>query len=195
MSEPTIGTALRVDPTGGALHGGTGQYQKLLSDLAGVYRDEDAFAAQLAEGDRVMYHVGEYRRSDAAGDVIVGISTLLPGRVGREFTMTRGHLHRLADRTEMYYCLSGHGVLLLDGPEGAQAVEMRPHELVYVPPRTVHRTVNVGDEPFVTLFCYPADAGQDYAVVERSHGMPWLVVEDGNGGWTLQENPDHVPGQ
>ena len=194
MSEPTIRSALPVDPAGGALHGGTGQYRKVLSELAGVYRDDEAYRDRLRREDPVMYRVAEYRRSTAAGDVIFGTSTLLPGRIGREFSMTRGHRHRLGDRTELYYGLSGHGVLLLDGPEGAEAVEMRPHTAAYVPPHTLHRTVNVGSEPFVTLFCYPADAGQDYAVIEAAHGMRWLVVAAPDGGWTLEGNPDHVSG-
>jgi len=56
----------------------------------------------------------------------------------------------------------------------------------------VHRSVNVGDEPFVTMFCYGADAGQDYALIERAGGMSALVVTDGAGGWSTRPNPDHV---
>jgi glucose-6-phosphate isomerase, archaeal len=44
----------------------------------------------------------------------------------------------------------------------------------------------------VTMFCYAADAGQDYSLIERAGGMATLVVQDGDGGWTTRPNPDHT---
>jgi glucose-6-phosphate isomerase len=53
--------------------------------------------------------------------------------------------------------------------------------------------VNVGSEPFVTMFCYGADAGQDYELIRRAGGMASLVVvADGAESWTTRPNPDHV---
>jgi glucose-6-phosphate isomerase len=69
---------------------------------------------------------------------------------------------------------------------------MSPGEAVHVPGHWVHRSVNVGEEPFVSLFCYPADAGQDYALIAEAGGMAQLVVTDGDGGWTTRPNPRHV---
>ena len=45
-------------------------------------------------------------------------------------------------------------------------------------------------ERFATLFCYAADAGQDYSIIERAGGMKSLVVADGDG-WAVEPNPDH----
>ena len=56
----------------------------------------------------------------------------------------------------------------------------------------VHRSVNVGDDPFVTLFCYAADAGQNYGLIADAGGMAQLVVAEANGGWTTRPNPDHM---
>jgi glucose-6-phosphate isomerase len=115
---------------------------------------------------------------------------LYPGTVGAEYAMTRGHLHRVPDRTEIYHCLRGHGVLLMQTVPGeVETIELRPGSLVYVAAHWIHRSVNVGTEPLVTLFCYPADAGQDYDVIARSGGMRLLVVDDGAGGWTTVDNP------
>ena len=69
---------------------------------------------------------------------------------------------------------------------------MAPGDAVHVPGHWVHRSVNVGDEPFVTLFCYGADAGQDYELIARAGGMASLVVGDDAGGWATRPNPDHV---
>jgi len=50
--------------------------------------------------------------------------------------------------------------------------------------------LNTGTERLATLFCYAADAGQDYSIIERAGGMKSLVVVDGDG-WAIQPNPDH----
>jgi glucose-6-phosphate isomerase len=162
--------------------------------MAGVYRDEGAYRALLAERgpDHVVYRVAEHRCTDGPGALTVGTSTLLPGTVGDEFAVTRGHLHARPDRAELYHCLSGRGLLLLETLAGrTEALALEPGRAVHVPGHWVHRSVNTGDEPLVTLFCYPADAGQDYALIEEAGGMAALVVTDGAAGWTVRPNPDH----
>ena len=130
--------------------------------------------------------------ADGSGALVVGTSILLPGRVGDEFAVTRGHLHAVADRAELYHCLSGSGILLLDTVDGAsQVFPMTAGDALHVPGHWVHRSVNVGDTPFVSLFCYGADAGQDYEIISDAGGMATLVVTDGRGGWTTRPNPDH----
>jgi glucose-6-phosphate isomerase len=179
----------------GAMRGATSSYEKRLGDMVGVYRDDDAYRAVLAENgpDFLVYRVEEHRNVDGEGALIIGTSTLQPGRYGDEFAMTRGHLHAKADRAELYYCLSGTGVMLLETLDGrSEALPLQPGEAVHVPGHWVHRSVNVGDEPFVTMFCYGADAGQDYALIERAGGMSALVVPDGVDGWSTRPNPDHV---
>ena len=83
--------------------GRSSRYQKRLGDLSGVYRDRDAFGELLAvHGPAALsYTVEESRVGDGPGALIIGTSTLLPGVVGREFAMTRGHLHAIADRAEL----------------------------------------------------------------------------------------------
>lgn len=179
----------------GSMAGATGSYTKRLGDMAGVYRDAEAYAEQLAVrgADAVVYTVQEHRNVTDDGALIIGTSTLLPGRVGEEFAVTRGHLHARPNRAELYHCLSGCGVMLLETVDGrTEAVPLVAGEAVHVPGHWVHRSVNTGDEPFVTLFCYPADAGQDYELIQRAGGMADLVVADGADGWTTRPNPDHT---
>jgi glucose-6-phosphate isomerase, archaeal len=186
--------ALTIDPSG-SMHGCTGSYDKRLGDMLGVYRDAAALAAAVAEhGEQhLVYRVEEHRNVDGPGALIIGTSTLLPGRYGDEYAVTRGHLHARADRAELYHCLSGRGVMLMETLDGrSRAVPLSPGKAVHVPGHWVHRSVNVGDEPFVTLFCYPADAGQDYGLIADAGGMAQLVVADGSSGWTTRPNPDHT---
>ncbi len=184
-----------VDVGRGVLEGGTGRYEKRLSDLGGIYADENAFRSLLREtGDPLVYAVEDFRPSAAAGDMIFGITRMLPGKVGDEYFVTRGHIHALANRPEIYYGESGTGLMLLESPEGeSRIVEIVPKAVCYVPPFWIHRSVNVGPEDLVMTFAYPADAGQDYDIIARSGGMRLRIVDDGRGGWSALDNPRYRP--
>ncbi|HEX8508116.1 MAG TPA: glucose-6-phosphate isomerase family protein [Propionibacteriaceae bacterium] len=196
MSKPEVRpvppVALSIVADLGRLVGSNGRYEKFLPDLAGCYRDAAAFEALLAVDDgQPAYWVESSHTEDGPGGLITGISVLEPGTVGSEYAMTRGHLHAIADRSELYVGLSGRGVMVLETVDGAsEVVEVSPGQAVYVPGHWVHRSVNVGTERLTTLFCYAADAGQDYSIIERAGGMKSLVVVDGDG-YAVQSNPDH----
>lgn len=192
MSSPHTGVGLVI--TDDLLDGRTGRYEKRIKELDGLFADKESFdAASAADPDRVVYHVDEFQPSKATGDLIVGISTLTPGDIGGEFHMTRGHIHAQHDRTEIYACLSGHGLMLMETVDGETVVtELHPGVVAYVPPAHIHRSVNTGGDDLRTLFCYPADAGQDYDIIARSAGMRHRVMR-ADDGWALEENTDYVP--
>jgi glucose-6-phosphate isomerase, archaeal len=177
-------TSLEIQPN-------TGGYVKYIGELAGIYASEDSFQRSAEQrGGEIAYRVNELRFTEQPSDLITGISILNPGKVGSEFFMTRGHLHRRADRPETYYCVSGHGILLMETLDGkVEAAEMRPGNIVYVPPFWIHRSINIGSEIFATLFSYPADAGQNFEIVRKANGFQLLVVDDEQGGWKLVPNP------
>lgn len=189
---PVPPVALTLRPDEGRLEGSNGRYEKFLTDLEGLYRDGNAYRERLAsDNGQPVYWVETTHTEDGPGGLITGISVLEPGMVGEEYAMTRGHLHAVADRSELYVGLSGRGVMILDTLDGrSEVVEVGPGQAVYVPGHWVHRSVNVGTERFSTLFCYAADAGQDYAIIERAGGMRSLVVADGDG-YAVKENPGH----
>ena len=192
LREPGVGV---VDVARGELQGATGRYVKTQRDLAGIYEDEAAFADMLATmGDEIVYEVTDYKPSADPGDMIIGVTRMRPGRVGREYFVTRGHIHAKANRPEMYYGESGRGLMLLESPSGdIRVIEIGPRTMCYVPPYWIHRSVNVGREDLVMTFAYPADAGQDYDIIARAGGMRSRVVDDGQGGWVAVENPAWRP--
>jgi glucose-6-phosphate isomerase len=192
FSEPA--QAMVIPPTG-ELTGASRRYQKRLNELNGLYLDESAFASLTAlRGEEVAYEVYEFRPSENPGDLIFGTSILYPGKVGDEYFMTRGHLHAKSDRSEIYYCQSGSGVMLMETPpRETRAVTMKPQSVVYVPPHWIHRSVNTGSDVLVTFFCYPADSGQDYEIIARTRGMKVLIVADWAGGWREIPNPRYRP--
>ena len=66
------------------MQGKTGSYDKRLRDMRNVYRDSAAFEAAVAQHgeDFLVYRVEEHRHVEGTGALILGTSTLLPGRYG-----------------------------------------------------------------------------------------------------------------
>ena len=183
----------RVDVAKGELVGATNRYAKTLVDLDGLYEDEAAYKTLCRNmGEAVVYEVTDYKPSAGAGDLILGVTRMRPGKVGREYFFTRGHIHAKADRPEMYYGESGRGLMLLESPAGdIRTVEIGPRDLCYVPPYWIHRSVNIGEEDLVMTFAYPADSGQDYDIIAKAGGMRSRIVDDGKGGWIIVENASY----
>jgi glucose-6-phosphate isomerase len=178
----------------GAMEGKSSTYRVQFERLDGVYADAASYRAEAERLGREteVYSVQSHGYGDGPGALTIGTSRLEPGKVGAEYALTRGHLHAQADRAELYYCISGRGVMLMDSLDGrTSAIELTPGQAAHVPGGWVHRSVNVGGEPFVTIFCYNTDAGQDYEIIARAGGMRQLVVDDGAGGWAAVPNPAH----
>jgi len=190
VKEPAICV---VDVGRGVLEGASNRYTKTLADLVGVYEDQPAYRSALDKmAGAIVYEVTSYTPSQNPGDMIIGVTRMLPGKIGREFFLTRGHIHANANRPEMYYCETGSGVMLLESPAGEiRTMELRPRSMCYVPPYWIHRSVNVGSDALVITFAYPADSGQDYDVIVKAGGMRSRIVDDGNGGWTAVANAGH----
>lgn len=167
--------------------------ERRLSAMKGQFADPEALEALLAVEDKLLYEVYEIKRPEIAGELLNGLSIVHPGKVGDEFNMTKGHFHTILETAEVYYCLKGEGMMVMETPEGDWAVEpLRPNSVLYVPPRWAHRSVNTGlDEDLVTFFVYPGDAGHDYGTIE-TQGFCKLVVER-DGQPAIIDNPRWLP--
>jgi len=64
---------------------------------------------------------------------------------------------------------------------------LTPGKVVYVPKRFAHRSINIGENPFITFFCFRADAGHDYKTIETK-GFRKIVVEK-DGETAINDNP------
>lgn len=167
--------------------------QRRLSDLRGQFLDTAAYERLLAEQDRLVYEVYELRRPETSGELLCGLSIVHPGLVGREFYMTKGHFHTVLETAEIYYCLQGEGMMVMETPEGeAQVAPLTPGRVLYVPPRWAHRSVCTGRQTdLVTFFVYPGHAGHDYGTIERQ-GFRKLVLQ-GAAGVEVVDNPRWRP--
>lgn len=165
--------------------------QRRLSALKGQCMDQDAYRKMLAVEDKLIYEVYEIKRPEVEGEFLMGISIVHPGKIGREFFMTKGHFHTVIDTAEIYYCLKGEGYMVMETPEGETSVEpLSPGKVLYVHPRWAHRSVCTSrQEDLVTFFAYPGNAGHDYGTIEQL-GFRKLVV-DGENGPEIIDNPKH----
>jgi glucose-6-phosphate isomerase, archaeal len=163
--------------------------ERKLSSMRGQYLDEAAYQNQLAQVDLLLYEVYELKRPPESGELMMGVSIVHPGKIGREFYMTKGHYHAVLETSEVYYCLHGEGMMVMENPEGDTAVELlSPGKVLYVPPRWAHRSVcTARQQDLVTFFVYPAAAGHDYGTIEKQ-GFRKLVF-DGQNGVEIIDNP------
>ena len=154
--------------------------KRYVSSMKGMYADSEAEKKLIENGDPLVYEFYEMGAPDKSSDLAFGASITYPGKVGNEYFMTKGHFHTVLETAEVYYCLGGQGYMLLESPEGDwSAQKLSPGEMVYVPPRYAHRSINVGDVPMVTFFCFRGDAGHDYGTIETKGYRKLLVEKDG----------------
>ena len=145
------------------------------SDMAGYYHS-------IPDGDDpLIYEYFEREVPAESGEIVQNISILYPGTVDGEYYMTRGHYHANGRCSEVYLCLGGRGVLLMQTRSGETDVKEYERGIsVYVPPGWAHRSVNTGDEPLVLFALYPADSGHDYDSIAKE-GFWARVVRDERG--------------
>jgi glucose-6-phosphate isomerase len=159
---------------------GAHRIERRLSDLAGIFLDERAYGAACAAGNPLVYSVEAVEPGTGEGDLHYGLGVIYPGRVGREYFMTKGHLHSWREAAELYIGLSGTGVMLMEDEATGESrmLPLGPGCAVYVPGHTGHRTANVGDTPLSYIGVYPARAGHDYGVY-ASRNFRYAIVDEG----------------
>ncbi len=155
--------------------------KRILSDMEGMYLDNSKLKEMLNSGDIVVYEFYDLGMPENPGELAYGTTILYPGKVGNEYFMTKGHFHAKIDTAEIYYCIKGHGYLLMENPEGeVEFQEMKPGLSVYVPPRFAHRSINIdNNEPLIMFFAFRADAGHDYKTIETKGFRKLIIERDG----------------
>jgi glucose-6-phosphate isomerase len=173
------------DYSAGLLNPSRTPVERRLSDMRGLYQVEPD------DPEKIAYHVYNIDVPRTSSDIMSSTTALYPGRVGREYSMTKGHFHAVRDRAEVYFCLSGSGLLLMATADGRVSTEkMEAGTVTYVPGHWAHRSVNTGDDTLVFYAAYVADAGYDYGTIE-DEGFPVIVVDNGDGP-ALEPNPRYA---
>jgi glucose-6-phosphate isomerase len=151
-----------------------------LKDLAGIFLDQKAVSEMNPESP--VYSVQSWMpvREGTPGGLFFGASTLMPGKVGNEYFMTKGHFHAQSDRAEFYWGIQGKGMLLLmDRDRNTWGEEIYPGSLHYIGSEIAHRLANTGDENMVVGACWPSDAGHNYEEIAANGFSARLLEIDG----------------
>lgn len=190
MSFPGLDLTEWYDVSTGRLRSPRPVVERRLSDVSECFEDASACAA-LEKKNPLLYAVTAVENLSGEGDLHYGLGVLHPGKVGREYFMTKGHLHAWRPAAELYIGLAGCGVMLLQDEKTSESrlEPLQKNSIVYVPGFTAHRTMNTGDEPLVYLGVYPAAAGHDYeSIAARNFHM--MVVEQ-NGAPIMLKRMSH----
>jgi glucose-6-phosphate isomerase len=139
-------------------------------DLAGYF-------LETPDSQNIIYEVFE---TEKVGHMYMALTILKPGKVGKEYHMTKGHYHEDPEAGEIYFCLKGNGIILMQTREGLTSeANLGPGGALNIPPGWAHRTVNVGKEDFVMLAIFPVNAGHDYETIEKSGFIKRVVEKNG----------------
>lgn len=99
-----------------------------------------------------------------SGGLFYGISKLWPGTINEEFYFTRGHFHQKLDTGEYYWGITGRGLLLLRTTDGDESIiEITPGSVNYIPGKTAHRLINIGDDILSVGAVWQSDSGHQYS--------------------------------
>ena len=148
---------------------GSREKKTYLSDLQSYFYDSSSVQNRLDENP-LIYRVSSVTPAHGVGQMHYGLGQIMPGTIGSEFFMTRGHFHQDKQAAEIYITYTGKGILLLQNLQGeCEIIKMEPNTIAYVPASTAHRTVNISNEPLTYLGIYPANAGHDYTTIEKDN--------------------------
>lgn len=147
------------------------------SEMRGYYADAESLEEIIRLSDPIHYEVFEKDIPEEYGNLRVCISKLLPGTVGDECFMTKGHYHEVSETAEIYLALCGDGYILMKTSAGDSNVEkMIPGRMVYVPPYWAHRSINTGNQALISFCVYPGEAGHNYGDIEQE-GFPKRIFK------------------
>ncbi|MFD2305374.1 glucose-6-phosphate isomerase family protein [Enterococcus termitis] len=145
----------------------------------GSYAEYYQELTELDDPEKVIYEVEYHDNGLKEGDeggLFWGISHVMPGTIGDEYHMTKGHLHQKKATGEYYWGLKGEGLLLLVFADNSYELqEVKEGSVHYIPGNTSHRLINSGIEKLSVGACWLTESGHDYV---NCH-FPIRVVKNG----------------
>lgn len=121
------------------------------------YRDmKDRFRSGI-EGNPLIYKV--YIKDFKGFET--GLTVIEPGRVGKEYFMTKGHRHKKPVE-EIYILIKGVGKLLIKEKNRTKKMDLKKSKIYLIPAKSGHRIINVGKNRLEVLTIYSKNAGHDY---------------------------------
>lgn len=133
-----------------------------LKDMISCFRDQKA-VQKLLKKNPLIYVVYE----KIEGPVSYSLTVMEPGRIGKEFYMTKGHCHKVSS-VEPVHVVEGKGVLVLQNKKGGvKKINLKKGIIYVIPKDYAHRVVNVGKTRLSFVCTYMTKAGHDYSIIKK----------------------------
>ena len=140
-------------------------------------KDMEGYFEEEPDPDKLIYEVYE---AETLGHINLALTVIKAGKVGREFHMTKGHFHEDGKAGEVYVCLKGKGMIIMQTRDGqTDEISLNPGGIAYVPPGWAHRTVNIGNEDFIMVAIYPETSGHDYDSIMEKGFIKRVIEQQG----------------
>ena len=134
------------------------RYERKLKDLHGIFKDREAYEKEIKKNP-IIYELYTKNLSPIRNTLTV----IYPGKIGKEFYMTRGHIHK--NKTpEFYILLEGKGILLMQNSEKVKVIKMKLGKIELIPKGYAHRIINNGNEKLKVLTIYREHNNPNYKI-------------------------------
>lgn len=153
---------------------GVEHYTKYYHEVSYLYENK-------REDDPIVYEVYSYTKGPATlGSLNWGVTILEAIETQGECNMTKGHFHVNKDCAEIYFGISGEGLLLLMDETGyTWAEKVFEGSLHYIDGHLAHRLVNSGDCQLKVGACWPVSAGHDYESIKEREFEYRIIKRNG----------------
>jgi glucose-6-phosphate isomerase, archaeal len=148
-----------------------------LNDMKYLFKDKFESNKRLKENP-LIYETFYPDIEENARYVFYGVTKIHPGRIGDEFFMTKGHLHIPAQVTEIYFCLSGEGMLLEQKDDIVRKTIIGKGNIAYIGESSFHRVYNTGKEPLIFFVSCNADFKHDYSPLDNNGFLDTVTIND-----------------
>ena len=136
--------------------------QVFLSDLKEFLNDKKGAEKILQKSNPLIYTV----KSIEEYQISYGITKINPGKIGKDYFLTKGHYHK-EKSSEVYYLLKGTGLLLLKKEKQKKKIKLKKNYFHYIPEGHSHRVINTGKTPLEFLSIYQTNSNPDYSKIKK----------------------------
>ena len=131
-----------------------------LKDVVPWFSNKKAIAEALRKSkNKVIYET----HTDKFSPINLTLTVVHPGTVGKEYYMTKGHIHR-KKVPEFYILLEGKGKLLMQNKSKVKVIDLKKGEIALIPVGYAHRLINTGTKKLKVLTIYDQDSKPDYNI-------------------------------
>jgi glucose-6-phosphate isomerase, archaeal len=131
-----------------------------VKDVVQWYSDEKAIEKELKrDKNKVVYETF----TDKFSPINLTLTLIHPGTIGKEYYMTKGHVHR-KKTPEFYILLEGKGKLLIQKASKVKVINLKKGEIALIPQGYSHRLINDGNKKLRVLTIYDQKSKPDYQI-------------------------------